>query len=239
MKGKETNMHNDHKQGEKVAGAPYSVPARPVGPHEIDEVRAARDRLHERIVSVLRTQWAHKADPWWLELCKRSAEIIEFGGEEDSMVWARATVEACPKGEGARYAASTQFDTSLGACLDHIGFWTESAVDYLTKETSESMPELSQLGGLGSEQRLRLAYRALREAFDVAPSVIRAMGSDASLTEERCCELSVSSAGNNAAKMLEACEQIESLCKSVTAAVDKQRHALNEQVKAVEAGIEG
>ena len=232
-------MHNDHKQGEKVAGAPYSVPARPVGPHEIDEVRAARDRLHERIVSVLRTQWAHKADPWWLELCKRSAEIIEFGGEEDSMVWARATVEACPKGEGARYAASTQFDTSLGACLDHIGFWTESAVDYLTKETSESMPELSQMGELGSEQRLRLARRALHEAFDVALDVIRAMGSDASLSEDRCCELSVSSAGNDAAKMLEACEQLESLCKSVTKAVDKQCHAFNEQVKAVEAGIEG
>ena len=73
----------------------------------------------------------------------------------------------------------------------------------------------------------------------MAPSVVRAMGSDASLTEERCCELSVSSAGNDSAKMLEACEQLEALCKSVTAAVDKQRHAFNEQVKAVEAGIEG
>ena len=239
MKGKETNMHDDQKQEKKVAGASYPVLVHPAGPHEIDEERDARVRLHERIVSVLRAQWAHKADPWWLELCTRSAGIVEHGGEEDPMIWARAAVEACPEGEGARYAVCTDLDTSLSACLDHMGFWTTVAVDYLTKETSESMPELSQLSGLGSEQRLRLAYRALREAFDVAPSVVRAMGSDASLTEERCCELSVSSAGNDSAKMLEACEQLESLCKSVTAAVDKQRHALNEQVKAVEAGIEG
>ena len=230
-------MKEEQKQKKQLANVSYPKTYCPAVPFEADEKGLARSKLHEKMEAIVRQQWIFEADKWWLELCTRSAMFEEGSGEGDSFLWARLAVEACPKGKGARYAACTDFGYCLDDCLQFISDQSQSANEYLTSETLENVPFAKQLGELGSEQRMRVARTALRLASDVVPSVKRAMGEDASLTDDHRFELMARCARGDTEAMLEACREFSALCESVEAAVAKEYAAFEREVNMLEESV--
>lgn len=227
-------MKEEKKQKRQLVNVSYPEVYYPAVPFKADEKSLARSKLHEKTEAIVRQQWVFEADKWWLELCTRSVAFIVGEGEGDPMLWTRLAVEACPQGKGARYAACTDFGFCLDDCLQHINDQAQSANEYLTSETLENVPFAEQVGELGSEQRMRVARTALRLAFDVVPSVKRAMGDDVSLTEDRLSELQAGCAGGDTEAMLEASRELSTFCESVKAAVAKECEAFEQEVSMLE-----